>query len=306
MSEGEGLWVESSRGRLRARLMSDRLRSVILSVEDGQVARIMKGSCRVREDPHVDRELAVWLARNRRSWEHLRAQTHPGLLRVGERVVDNYGDEGYLCQRLTVRDPEDPLHPARSSLRDFLRCAIRLSRAVGVMHRAGYVHGDITPANVCFHDGLPVLIDFETMASVSGGAQDARDRHACCTPHCCSPEQAMSEPVTPASDVYCLGLTLLSWISERSGVGHAHDPIGPVGAICRRGSARAGTGDTSPTSDSRLPGAIPARRRARIVQASGEFRPLSRARLRQRIDQYVWSIYFMIYWTLAIFLRITL
>lgn len=218
-------WVQTPRERLRARLMSDRLRSVILSVEDGQVARIMKGSARVRENPRADRELAVCLARDRESWTYLRKQTYPGLLRMGDRVVDNHGDEGYLCQRLTVREPEDLLHPARSSLRDFLRCAIQLSRAVGVLHRTGYVHGDITPANVCFHDGLPVLIDFETTfrgGPSVGGKGHADNHHVCYTPNCCSPEQVMFERITPASDVYCLGLTFLSWISQRFGVGHAY------------------------------------------------------------------------------------
>ncbi len=224
--EGEELWVETSRGRLRARLTSDRPRSRILSVEDGQVAKMVKGSARVREDPHADRELAVWLTRNLRSWKHLRKQTHPGLLRVGERVVDNHGDEGYLCQALTVYELEDPLHPARASFGDFLRCAIQLSRAVGVMHRAGFVHGDITPSNVCFYNELPVLIDFEMTVRigqyVSIEAEDSHYREICCTPVCCSPEQVLRERVTPASDVFCLGLTFLSWISERFGVGHAY------------------------------------------------------------------------------------
>lgn len=223
--EGEAIWVETSNGRLEAQLVSDRPRSRILRV-DGQIAKIVKGSSRVREDPLADRELAIWLARNRRSWKHLRKQTHPGLLRVGDRVVDNHGDEGYLCQDLTVYALEDPVHPARSSLRGFLQCAIQLSRAVGVMHRAGFVHGDITPSNVCFYNGLPVLIDFEMTVRigqyVSIEAEDTHYRTICCTPDCCSPEQVMRERVTPASDVYCLGLTLLSWISERFGVGHAY------------------------------------------------------------------------------------
>ena len=223
--EGEELWVETPRERLRARLISDRQRSRILSVED-RVAKIVKGSARVRENPLVDRELAVWLSRSRRSWNQLSKQTHPGLLRVGDRVVDNYGDEGYLCQNLTVYELEDPLHPARVSLRDFLRCAIQLSRAVGVMHREGFVHGDITPSNVCFHHDLPVLIDFEMMVKfgqfVSVEAEDSQHQEICCTPPCCSPEQVLRERVTFSADVFCLGLTFLSWISERFGVGYAY------------------------------------------------------------------------------------
>lgn len=218
--------VQTLEGWRHATLVHDRERSRVLLLEGGKdYAKLVKGSACVREDPGANRELAVWLARSRRSWEHLRQQTHPGLLRVGERVIDNYGDEGYLCQALTVHELDDPQHPARRNLRAFLECAIQLSRAVGVMHRAGFVHGDITPGNVCFYQERPVLIDFEMTVKigqyVSVEARDPHYRKICCTPECCSPEQILRRPVTPASDVYCLGLTLLSWASKVFGVADA-------------------------------------------------------------------------------------
>ncbi len=216
--------VYTSNGWEKAELVCDRPRSRILKLADGQIVKIVKGSARVREDPRTDPELSVWLMRNRRSWRHLRRQTHPGLLRVGERVVDHLGDEGHVCQGLDVCELQDPAHPARRNLRAFLQCAIRLSEAAGVMHQAGFVHGDITPSNVCFHQDFPVLIDYEMTVRIgryiSPDAEDPHYRAICCTPDCCSPEHVLRQPVTPATDVFCLALTMLSWISGCAGVSH--------------------------------------------------------------------------------------
>jgi len=218
------LYVETSSGRVVAELVADRQRSRILRLRDGNFANIIKDSAQVRDDPYSRAAPAFWLERQRRSWEHLSRQTHPGLLRVGERVTDTYGDEGYVCEGLRVFELYDSHHPARVHLRKFLQCASRLARATGVMHRLGFVHADITPANVCWDaEGFPVLIDYE-MTVPSGNLMTIYDRKAarwniCATPDCCSPEQVLGETATPATDVYCLGLTLLSWVSERFGVG---------------------------------------------------------------------------------------
>lgn len=222
----EGFFIETTQGRIPVTLVASRPRSRILKLEDGRYAKIVKDSRTVRNNPQPNRSLARWLQRNRISWNHLREQTHPGLLRVGERVVDNNGDEGYICQGLDVFDIDADDHPARMSFRVFLECAIRLARALGVMHQAGFVHGDVTPGNVCFHEGLPVLIDFE-MTVRSGQFPGLylcteAGQSVCLTPDCCSPEQVLGRRVTAASDVFCLGLTVLSWLTERFGVDLAY------------------------------------------------------------------------------------
>lgn len=219
----KALFVELVSGQLPAELVEDRRRTRILRVQDGRYANIVKGSAPYRHDPGSKVEQALWLARNRRAWRHLSQQTHPGLLRVWDRVVDTYGDEGYLCERLSVFSLCHSDHPARRSLRSFLECGIQLAQAAGVMHTAGFVHGDLTPSNVCFDArGRPVLIDYEM--SVRVGQVFSLRKHGSAakriyaTPSCCSPEQALCELAAPASDVFCIGLTLLSWLSERFGV----------------------------------------------------------------------------------------
>ncbi|MBI2473948.1 phosphotransferase [Candidatus Uhrbacteria bacterium] len=213
------IWVQAGGERKPATVVEERSTSRILRLMDGQYAKVVRGSCHVRENLDSDARCAHWLMRNRLSWKYLHRYRHPGLLRVGERVIDNRGDEGYLCDALVAYALHDPQHPARESIKSFLTCCARLSRACGVMHEAGFVHGDITPGNVCFRDHLPVLIDFETSVKIGqrlGVVESGDDDTSsiCCTPSCCSPEHLTSEPALPASDVYCLALTMLSWITE--------------------------------------------------------------------------------------------
>jgi len=225
LNEG-GYIVLQNKKRVEATLLHDRPRSRIWVLTDGQYVKTVKDSHKVLQTPEADPDLSAWLLRSRRSWFYLTRHKHPGLLVVGDRVYDSYGDEGYLCQGLQVFDLFDHAHPARMSLRAFLLCAIQLSQAVGVMHSAGFVHGDITPGNVCFSQGLPVLIDYEMTVRigqfVSLQPENSRYRAISCTPECCSPEQVYRQRVQPASDVYCIGLTLLSWLSERFGVGECY------------------------------------------------------------------------------------
>lgn len=234
------LHVRTSTETRFARLVRDRPRSRILAVQGGSYAKIVKDSKTVRENPRTNPAAATWLHRNRRAWEHLRHQTHPGLLRVGHRVLDGNGDEGYLCEALDVFNPSDHPHPARRSLGTFLTCVGQLAEAAGIMHDHGFVHSDITPANVCFKHGLPVLIDYEMTVRVGQSLHlfDAPDTQAVCiTPTCCAPEQTICEGLTPATDVYGIALTALSWLTKWFGVQGAIEPQSELQSLglCARG-----------------------------------------------------------------------
>jgi hypothetical protein len=220
-SEEDGGFVQTVRGeRIAARIVTERERHVILRTRDGQAAKIVKGS-----GDRTLRTLESIRARNRRirnlaEWRYLRGKTHPGLLRVGERVVDARRDEGFLCEWLDT--PSLAAEPAFvSSMESYLCSAIVLAQAAGELHRDGYVHGDITPANACLRDGVPVLIDFEMSIRIGQYLSDNPGRFSnvfSATPSCCSPEQVRGLRIFPTSDVYCLGLTFLSWVSGYSGV----------------------------------------------------------------------------------------
>ena len=81
-------------------------------------------------------------------------------------------------------------------------------------HQNGIVHRDLKPANVLVTPrGAPKLLDFgiaKLIAPVFPGAsaQETATLFRLFTPDYASPEQVRGEPVTPASDVYALGLVL--------------------------------------------------------------------------------------------------
>ncbi|NBS41972.1 hypothetical protein EBS80_04945, partial [bacterium] len=199
MSSEEPQWthVTTPFGRIRARVTHVRARHRILRLDDGRYAKMVRHS--------TDPSTHVWTTRNRAVWRHLSRLPHPGLLRVFERVTDDDGDEGFLCEGLRVPQLGAGVHPAARTLGGFLHAARWLAASAGHVHRNGYVHGDITPGNVCFRaDGAPVLIDFDTSVKIGRPLRypgESGEQFMVLTPSCCSPEHVSAEPVFPSSDV---------------------------------------------------------------------------------------------------------
>jgi serine/threonine protein kinase len=105
-----------------------------------------------------------------------------------------------------------------------LQIVADMSRALVEPHRRGIVHRDIKPQNVLLvgdlkkPDGIAIkLCDFgiasaKLSAETVGMTQDGRIWG---TPQYMAPEQCSSGPVSPATDVYALGLTLYELIAGR-------------------------------------------------------------------------------------------
>lgn len=95
------------------------------------------------------------------------------------------------------------------------------AKGVQAFHAAGLIHRDIKPANVMVDEsGCPKVIDSGLVRSVTGPADapmkpgvmpteaDITNGVMLGTPQFMAPEQALSNPVTPATDVYSLTKTL--------------------------------------------------------------------------------------------------
>ncbi|HWO11533.1 MAG TPA: protein kinase [Polyangiaceae bacterium] len=105
-----------------------------------------------------------------------------------------------------------------------LQLVADMCRALVEPHRRGIVHRDIKPQNVLVlgdldqRDGVAIkLCDFgiasaKLSAETVGMTQDGR---LWGTPQYMAPEQCASAPVSPATDVYALGLTLYELIAGR-------------------------------------------------------------------------------------------
>ncbi len=106
----------------------------------------------------------------------------------------------------------------RGALDRFLKvCSI-----AAYLHANGIVHGDLKPANILVSaDNEPHLIDFGN--AVRPGSKDTRMKHdiARFTPAFASPEQMSGGRITPASDVYSLGV----WLAQiTTNTGYAENP----------------------------------------------------------------------------------
>jgi len=145
-----------------------------------------------------------------REAEVLRRLHHPNVVRLVD-VLDE-GDEivlvmpylngGSLAERVAQHGPA----PAD----EVERQARRLFGALAQAHAAGIVHRDIKPANILFDDrGEPLLADFGVAQTPDQTQGLTVTGMVVGTPGFMAPEQARGEQVTPASDVFSLGATLL-------------------------------------------------------------------------------------------------
>jgi hypothetical protein len=140
----------------------------------------------------------------------LRRLHHPNV--VGLLDVVDEGDEivlvmpylsgGSLAERVAQHGPA----PAG----EVERQARRLLGALASAHAAGVVHRDIKPANVLFDErGEPCLADFGVALSRDQTHGLTMAGMVVGTPGFMAPEQARGEAVSPATDVFSLGATLL-------------------------------------------------------------------------------------------------
>lgn len=102
----------------------------------------------------------------------------------------------------------------RLGVNERLRLFLKICEAVESAHRIRVVHRDLKPSNILVKaDGTPKLLDFGIAKILdaelaSATLEPTATAMRLMTPEYASPEQVCGEPVSPASDIYSLGVML--------------------------------------------------------------------------------------------------
>jgi len=156
-----------------------------------------------------------FLQRFRNEARHTAALSHPGIANVFD--YGEIGDTAFLVMELVAGEPlsallarEGPLDPART-----LDIIGQSALALQAAHEAGVIHRDVKPGNLLVRpDGVVKVTDFG-IARVADAAPLTKTGLLVGTAAYLSPEQAAGRPVTPASDIYSLGVVAYECLAGR-------------------------------------------------------------------------------------------
>jgi serine/threonine protein kinase len=107
--------------------------------------------------------------------------------------------------------------PTRADADRLRRSLRQLVLGLGALHGAGKLHRDVKPSNVLVtSEGRVVILDFGIALELSRATDEAaREGGVVGTPRYVSPEQAVGDVPTPASDWYAVGVMLYEALAGR-------------------------------------------------------------------------------------------
>ena len=193
---------------------------LLAEIGAGEMAVVFKGEdtwrgvpvmVKVLRQTYVEDE--AFLARLQSQAQAVAGLAHPRIVATYE--LGQEGDYHYLVMEF-VEGPtlkELILEGAPFSIGQALDIAIQICTAVGYAHRVGIVHGDIKPQNVFVSDDGQVKVADFGIACALSSAPVVEGEIVWGTPHYFSPEQAAGENVSPASDVYSIGILLYEMLT---------------------------------------------------------------------------------------------
>jgi class 3 adenylate cyclase/CheY-like chemotaxis protein len=170
--------------------------------------------------------LKVLEAHGRATSEHLSRfiQEYTLLSRIVDPHVIRIYDQGFTDDHAYIAMEYFELGDLRGELRQgmqrerVLAVVEQVARALEAIHAHNVIHRDLKPENIMRRpDGSVALADFGVAKSMlqqdNLGLTQTRHGEVVGTPYYLSPEQAAGAPITPASDLYSLGVMLFEMLT---------------------------------------------------------------------------------------------
>jgi eukaryotic-like serine/threonine-protein kinase len=158
-----------------------------------------------------DEEFAERFRREARSAASL---SHPNIVQVYDRgecedgtcyIAMEYVSGGTLKKRIEEKGPFEPRKAAA--------VAAQIADALGEAHERGVIHRDIKPQNVLVTSSGDLKVTDFGIARAASAVTISVTNAVFGTAGYISPEQALGEPVSPASDLYSLGVILYEMLT---------------------------------------------------------------------------------------------
>ena len=179
-------------------------------------------------DPHIDRLVAVKVLRTDRLESENFVQrflkeakvigrlAHPNIVTIYD-VGEEQGTVYIAMEFLEGIALSELMRANRPPLQDVVRLGVQLAETLDYAHQKGVVHRDVKPSNIVVQpDGQIRITDFgiahvdDSTATLQTQAGEIMG-----TPAYMSPEQVLSQPVDPRSDIFSLGIILYELTTGR-------------------------------------------------------------------------------------------
>src|SRR6516162_3365460 len=148
------------------------------------------------------------------------ALNHPNIVTVYE--VIQHQDTPLIVMEMVNGEPLGSARGTPQPLEQVVQLVLQIAKALAAAHAHGIIHCDIKPENILVRsDGYVKVLDFGLARRVG---RDATPGSIAGTPRYMSPEQARAEAVSPATDIYSLGLVLYELVTGKQAF-PGHSPL---------------------------------------------------------------------------------
>lgn len=158
---------------------------------------------------------------------------HPGVARLIEGGTTPEGLPWLAMELVDGEAIDRAADRARLPISERLRLLAEVARTVGDLHRDGLIHRDLKPGNLFLdRHGRTRVLDLGLARWLDSGVASTATNLRRLTPSCAAPEQIRGEAVSPATDVWALGILLSRLLIDAPPWPEAKTEAAVLTAIC--------------------------------------------------------------------------